>query len=290
MTVNIREHITEARITGAVTAIPVILVNVVATTGQYMYLRDHLPWPMFGIITFAAALESVALYLAYMAHKALIAMDNSFKLRMGAFMFGLLAGFMNYSHYSHGLRPTFTGIATGIMSASSPLLWGVYSRRMSRDALMERGLIEPGAVRLGSVRWLMHPAKSYQVFRDAAWTGERNAGIAITDWEAVKVNQVKRPDIIEPPDNPAPERERDSDRDTSRDIGQGISNAQAVRVALDALGRDTGAPEVVAWLADRGRTVTPGYVRQIKTRSRATPAVTPGADIRALPGGMSHGA
>lgn len=279
---SFKSHITEARITGAITAIPVILVNVVATTGQYMYLRDHLPWPMFGIITFAAALESVALYLAYMAHKALIAMDNSFKLRAGAFMFGLLAGFMNYSHYSHGLAPTFVGIATGLMSASSPLLWGVYSRRISRDALMERGLIEPGAVRLGSVRWLMHPSKSYQVFRDAAWTGERNAGIAIIDWEATQVKTIKRPDIIEPPENP----ERDSPRDTSRDIDAGMSNAQAVRVALGELGRDTGAPEVAAWLADRGRTVTPGYVRQIKTRSRATPSVTSGQEIRALPRGQ----
>ena len=279
---KITPYITEARVTGVITAIPVILVNVVATTGQYMYLRDHLPWPMFGIITFAAALESVALYLAYMAHKALIAMDNSFKLRAGAFMFGLLAGFMNYSHYAHGLRPTFVGIATGLMSAASPLLWGVYSRRISRDALMERGLIEPGAVRLGSVRWLMHPVMSYRVFRDAAWTGERNAGIAISDYEATKALPVKRPDII----LPARDTDRDTGRNTGRDIDPGLSNAGAIRVALDALGHDTGAPEIVAWLADRGRDVTPANVRTVKGRSRVTPA----ADIRAITGGMSHGA
>ena len=57
---------------------------------------------------------------------------------------------MNYSHYAGpGWRPTFPALAVGLMSASSPWLWAVHSRRVSRDALMAAGLVEPHALRLG---------------------------------------------------------------------------------------------------------------------------------------------
>jgi hypothetical protein len=245
-----------------ITAVPLILVNVVAVSGQYVFLREHLPWPWYGAVIFAAALESVALYLAYMAHMALISLDSSMRLRLGAIGFGLLAGILNYSHYSADGKPTFVAIATGIMSASSPWLWAVYSHRVSRDRLMQLGLIEPGAVRLGAVRWLMYPVRSFRVFRNAAWDGIREPGHAIAAWD-------NRPELAEPkPEHvsvavtapePEPERERDS-------LAQ-LSQAQAIMQALTVLGHDASGPEVVRWLAGRGVTVTAGYVRQRKSRS-----------------------
>src|SRR5690348_12903165 len=149
------------RRTQVITAIPLILVNIVAVLGQFGYLRDHLNWPIIGVGIFAAAIESIALFLAYMAHKSLMSLDSSMRLRLGAIGFGLLSSFMNARHYEHNGNLTFVSIATGLMSASSPILWGIYSRRQSRDELMARGLIEPGAVRLGFNRWLMYPVKSF---------------------------------------------------------------------------------------------------------------------------------
>jgi hypothetical protein len=70
-------------------------------------------------------------------------------------------------------------VTFGLMSVSSPWLWSVHSRRVSRDALKERGLIEPHAVRLGATRWLWHPSRSFRVMRWAAWTGEADPARAI---------------------------------------------------------------------------------------------------------------
>lgn len=278
---NWSKHISAAR-TPVITAVPIILVNIVAVLGQFGYLRDHLHWPVIGVAIFAAAIESVALYLAYMAHKALLSMDSSMRLRLGAISFGLLAGFMNASHYTRHGHVTFVSVATGIMSASSPFLWGIYSRRQSRDALMERGLIEPGAVRLGSVRWLMYPVKSFQVFRLAAWNGVREPAQAITEWEDTQ--EITDAVIVTEPVTPAVTPAEDSVT-PDMTIDSRISNAQAIGMAFDALGRDTDVATVTEWLAARGKSVAPAYIRQVRSRNRKRDSVTSRDNVRALPTG-----
>jgi hypothetical protein len=76
---------------------------------------------------------------------------------------------MNYSHYAPpGWRPTFAAVAVALCSAASPWLWGVHSRRASRDQLLAAGLVEPHALRLGATRWLWHPLRSARVMVDDA--------------------------------------------------------------------------------------------------------------------------
>ncbi len=144
--------------------VPLILVNLVAISGQLAFLRDHLSWSIYGDVAFAAALESVAVYLAYHAHIALISNDSALRLRLGSYAFGVAIGAMNYNHYAGPhWRPDFQAVAVGLMSASSPWLWGIHSRRQSRAALIARGLIEPHALRLGMTRWVWHPVRSFRV-------------------------------------------------------------------------------------------------------------------------------
>ena len=70
----------------------------------------------------------------------------------------LLIGALNYSHFDGpGWRPAVQAVTFGMMSAISPWLWSVHSRRVSRDVLKDKGLIEPHAVRLGGTRWWWHP-------------------------------------------------------------------------------------------------------------------------------------
>jgi hypothetical protein len=165
---------------GWLAAVPIVLVNVVAFAGQLAFLRTHLPWPAPGQVLVAVTLESVAVYLAWQAHLALAADDSALRLRLAAYAFAAVIGVMNYSHYmAAGWRPTFAAVTFGLMSVSSPWLWSVHSRRVSRDALKERGLIEAHAVRLGATRWLWHPALSFRVMRWAAWTGEADPAAAI---------------------------------------------------------------------------------------------------------------
>jgi hypothetical protein len=155
-----------------VAAVPVVLVNGVAFAGQLAFLRDHLPWPLAGQLMMAAALESVAVYLAYHAHVAALANDSALRLRLAAYGFALAIATMNYSHYARpGWRPTFAAVAVALCSAASPWLWGVHSRRASRDQLLAAGLVEPHALRLGTTRWLWHPLRSARVMFHATWAG-----------------------------------------------------------------------------------------------------------------------
>jgi hypothetical protein len=178
-----------------VTALPVVLCNAVAVISQYSFFHSHLPrWGNVGAVLFAAALESIAVFLAYMAHQALLSNDASLRLRLGSYAVGLAIGAINYSHFAVNLRPTVEAVSVGILSAASAPLWGIYSRRVSRDALMERGAIEDHAVRLGSARWTFHPVKSLKVLSAAVWSfPDATPTEAIETWEQSReVNPVKR--------------------------------------------------------------------------------------------------
>ena len=165
---------------GWLAAVPIVLVNAVAFCGQLAFLRVHLPWPLAGQVLVAVTLESVAVYLAWQAHLALAADDSALRLRLAAYSFAAVIGVMNYSHYmAAGWRPTFAAVTFGLMSVSSPWLWSVHSRRVSRDALKEASQIEAHAVRLGMTRWTWHPVLSYRVMRLATWAGENRPKEAI---------------------------------------------------------------------------------------------------------------
>jgi hypothetical protein len=169
-----------ARHRGWLAAIPVVLVNAVAFSGQLAFLRGHLPWPPAGQVLVAVTLESVAVYLAWQAHLALAADDSALRLRLAAYGFAAVIGVMNYSHWmAPHWRPTFAAVTFGLMSVSSPWLWSVHSRRASRDALKAKGLIEPHAVRLGGTRWTWHPWRCVRVMSRASWQGENDPAMAI---------------------------------------------------------------------------------------------------------------
>jgi hypothetical protein len=164
----------------ALAAVPVVLVNSVAFIGQFEFLHTHVPWILPGQVLFAVALESVAVYLAWHAHIAKMANDSSGRIMLSAYLFALVIAAMNYSHYAAPhWRPTFMSVGLALMSASSPWLWNVHSRRVSRDKLMARGLLEEKAVRLGATRWTWHPYRSVIVTWLATWEGETRPQAAI---------------------------------------------------------------------------------------------------------------
>jgi hypothetical protein len=168
----------------ALAAIPVVLVNSVAFIGQFEFLHAHVPWIVPGQVLFAVALESVAVYLAWHAHIAKMANDSSGRIMLSAYLFALVIASMNYSHYAGPhWRPTFMSVGLALMSASSPWLWNVHSRRVSRDKLMARGLLEEKSVRLGATRWTWHPYRSVVVTWLATWEGETNVQRAIAMWK-----------------------------------------------------------------------------------------------------------
>ena len=252
-------------------AIPLILVNAVAFAGQLAFLREHLPWGLAGQITMALALESIAVFLALHAHVAALANDSALRLRLSSYGFGLVIGAMNYSHFSGPhWEATFPAVAVGLMSASSPWLWSVHSRRVSRDALLARGLIEAHALRIGATRFMYHPARSFRVMRAAAWTGTTDPAEAIAAIE---------------PQGPAARAALDFEPERLSDMR---TQADMVRFAIGEIARsanrsiDAIAPaEVTEWLQSHaseipGASIPSGsYVsdvirRSVQARERAS--------------------
>ena len=164
-------------------AVPVLLVNTVAFFGQFGYLREHLPWAEAGVVLAAIAVESIAIYLQWHAHLAQMSNDSALRLRLASYAVACLVGAMNYSHYAlPGFRPTAAAVLCALMSVISPWLWAIHSRRVSRDELMARGLIEEHAVRLGATRWTWHPVRAIRVMHTATWTGETSPARAIAEY------------------------------------------------------------------------------------------------------------
>ena len=165
--------------------VPVIMVNATAFIGQFFFIRDHVPWVLPGQVLVAVTFESVAVYLAWQAHQATMANDTSARIKLGAYLFAVVMGCMNYSHYAAPhLRPTFMAVGMFLMSSISPWLWGIYTRRASRDKLMELGLVEGHAVRLGTNRVFWHPWRAVSVMSQAAWDGEIDPKRAISAYDA----------------------------------------------------------------------------------------------------------
>lgn len=161
-----------------IAAIPIVIVNYVAFRAQLRFWQAHLS--AGDAILVSVALESIAVYLAWQAHVALIADDSALRLRFSAYGVALVIGVLNYSHYMRpGWRPTVAAVTFGMMSVISPWLWSIHSRRGSRDRLKLLRLIEDHAVRLGATRWFFHAYRCIRVMRAASWTGENRPAEAI---------------------------------------------------------------------------------------------------------------
>jgi hypothetical protein len=251
------------------TLIPLLLVNIVAFGGQFGYIQEHIAWFLAAQIVFALALESVALFLAYMANQALMSEDTALGLRLASYAFGFIIGFMNYSHYAGvGLSPTFEAVATGLMSVASPWLWGIYSRRQHRDRLYAKRLLTPRAVKLGFLRWAMWPGRSWRVFRLAAWAGENRPEEALAAYEVlegIRAEVAQR--AIEAAEAEAEAAAILPPLTGTAALTMAQSKAEAVRIALAEFGDTVAAGVVATWLSENGWEVNPDYVRVAKSRA-----------------------
>jgi hypothetical protein len=174
-----------------VSAIPIVLTNLVSIFGAFSWLHSNLQsWGLTGQIIFAATFDSVAVFLAFSAHHSQMRDDASFGLKLSSRFFGLILGAMSGSHFLKDGHVTLPAIAVFVASASSPWLWSVYSAQTSRNTLMLKGLIEHHALRPGTARWLWHPIRTTRLMSDATWTGERMTGRALQTFEEKKAAKI----------------------------------------------------------------------------------------------------
>lgn len=240
----------------SVAAVPVVLVNGTAFIGQFAFLRQHVPWIFPGQVLVAIAIESIAVYLAWHAHLAAMKNDSSTRLKAGAYSFAQVVGAMNYSHYmAPHWRPTVMAVLMYFMSALSPLLWGVHTRRASRDRLMERALVEEHAVRLGGNRWTWHPVRSARVTYWATWHGINEPARAIARF----ASRYGTADVPAEPRHARKARPAQSAPVTVPAVAAPPAPVPAAPVTVPAEGSAPGgAPASLPWPAPRGQRVLAG--------------------------------
>jgi hypothetical protein len=164
--------------------VPVVLVNTFAGIGQTLWAMDHISpalggYPVVTAVGFAATLESIAVYLAYQAHRALMAGDAALRLRVASYAAAGTVGALNYSHWSADWSPTAVAITYTGFSVISPWLWSIQSRSMHRAELRAEDLIDPRTVRFSMARWTLYPVRTFTAFRAAVWAGVVDPAVAI---------------------------------------------------------------------------------------------------------------
>ncbi|MFB4280888.1 hypothetical protein ACBJ59_36750 [Nonomuraea sp. MTCD27] len=158
----------------------IVGVNIVAVFGQVTaFQAAPFSWPAPGAYAAAAVIESIAIYVGWHAHIALIEGDSVFRLRLASY--GIAAGVaaLNYHHYAPTWAVEDRAVMFGMASLLSPWLWAIHSRHLHRQDLRRQGLIDPRAPKFSLLRWLLHRAETWQALKWAVRHGEQSPTVAI---------------------------------------------------------------------------------------------------------------
>jgi hypothetical protein len=263
--------------------LPLLVVNAATVYAQGAYAFTEVApesWPTAGrlalALTFAAALESVALYVQWHAHDALLrqAHGTAARLRRGAYLIAAAIGLINLSHWWESAPAA--GIGFALLSLLSPFLWGLHTRRLHNVQLLatDRARIDDCGVEFSARRRRAFPWRTWQASRwaidhgvtepAAAWAGY-NAERA--ERRAARLAERQAPTAAEPAaELAAAEPVSGAPVDLAA-----ASKTAAVHYAHTALGQ-VPAARVVAYLADHGVTVSESQVYKVRRQVGAEPA------------------
>ncbi|GII89467.1 hypothetical protein Ssi03_74570 [Sphaerisporangium siamense] len=157
----------------------IVGVNLVAIAGQVTAFHKGFGWDLLAALGAAAVVESIAIYVGWHAHVALIEGDSVFRLRVTSYAIALIVGGLNYHHYAPDGHPTDQAIMFGLASILSPWLWAMHSRHLHRTQLRTAGLIDPRAPKFSVLRWVLHRAETWQALKWAVRHGEQSPSAAI---------------------------------------------------------------------------------------------------------------
>ncbi|MEV4246930.1 hypothetical protein AB0J63_26395 [Streptosporangium canum] len=157
----------------------IVGVNLVAIVGQVTAFHAGFRWPLLGAFGAAAVIESIAIYVGWHAHTALIEGDSVARLRAASYGIAVVVAGLNYHHYAPDWLPTDKAVMFGMASLLSPWLWAIHSRHQHRSQLRTAGLIDPRAPKFSALRWILHRAETWQALKWAVRFGEQSPTAAI---------------------------------------------------------------------------------------------------------------
>ncbi len=178
---------------------PLIVVNATAMYGQiavgYRELTaDGTPGMARFAVAFlvAAAAELIANYVNWHAHDALLRKDGrtAGRLRRVAYLIAAVIGAVNYSHFAgDGMAPTAAAVVFGLMSASSPWLWGLHTRRAQHVQLTAEGRADTAGAVFSGERVRAFPLRSWQARR---WSIDHGITDPLTAWDGYNAARADR--------------------------------------------------------------------------------------------------
>ncbi|MFC4146634.1 hypothetical protein ACFO0M_10235 [Micromonospora mangrovi] len=177
------------------TVAPLLVVNAATVGGQLAYTYDQTPatWPtpvrVAVAVGVATAAESVALYVGWHAHDALLkrAYGTAARLRRASYAIALVMAAVNYSHFTKGpLDPTALAVILGVLSSLSPWLWGLHTRRAQHVQLVREDLVDETGAVFGPDRRRAFPVRSWQARR---WSIDNNVRDPKMAWNGYKAER-----------------------------------------------------------------------------------------------------
>ncbi len=154
---------------------PLLLVNAAAVYGQVAFFYDTVApngWPFPGKlalgVVIALAIESIAVYVGWHAHDALLnkAGSTAARLRRASYVIALIVAGINYAHFAkiedgNPLGVNAAAIAFGLLSLLSPWLWGLHTRRMQHVQLRKEGVVDAAGATFSGERIRSFPLRAY---------------------------------------------------------------------------------------------------------------------------------
>ncbi|WP_343944862.1 hypothetical protein, partial [Pseudonocardia zijingensis] len=182
---------------------PLAVVTGFAMYGQIGYGLDHYSDPttpfllrLLVAVGAAVAVESIALYVAWHAHDALLlkATGTAARLRRASYAIALAVAAVNYAHFSGpNLAPTAGAVVFALFSASGPWLWGLHTRRAQRLQLLREGRVDSSGAVFSAERWRTFPLRTWLARRYSIDHGITDPRIA---WEAYRLERQRRDDNL----------------------------------------------------------------------------------------------
>ncbi len=180
--------------------LPLLLINGGAAYAQAAYAFDQIapeawngPSRVAFAVAFSAALESIAVYVQWHAHDALMlkAHATAASLRRAAWGIAAVVAGINYAHFANGITPTAAAVAFALLSLLSPWLWGLHTRRAQHVQLLaeDASLIDDAGVEFSPKRRRMFPIRSLMAAR---WSIEHNERDPRKAWDGYNAERAAR--------------------------------------------------------------------------------------------------
>lgn len=177
---------------------PLLIVTGFAMYGQISYgLTEYSPaeWPtpfrVLVAVGAAVAVESIALYVQWHAHDALLqkATGTAARLRRVSYGLALAVAAVNYWHFADGFAPTPAAVVFALFSAAGPWLWGLHTRRAQHIQLIREGQVDSTGAVFSAERFRNFPLRTIGARR---WSIDHNVTDPREAWEGYRIDREKR--------------------------------------------------------------------------------------------------